>query len=926
MTDAAPGKKIGGVNDLIEANDGTIVATSHRGIFVLEDNGARNISSTRLSYFRNLFDAGNGTVLLGSFFGGLLLLDLQSSEIKHLESVPISTFYTFFKARDGAVFISTGSSLHRMGLDGSLSDLSQELGAWSAILDGGQGVGLLLGEKGAFLADQRGLRSVRAANAGRIAGFLADDVQGHLIGSAKGLFRLEGSGQLTRIANEIGAVRGVFRGPNSSKLIHAENGLFRLGKTGNVVDLTGAWGSDQAPLLKEILGERPTGGFRETISFHTINDGVTLIGSQSGLFRLGRAKKPVFLSNQSFRTENIVDAGNGAAFFIDNDYNLTFVRKNGDLVRVEGASNRPAQLLSTRDKRIFVGTESGVFNFVSRANLQATKVQSESYQALRFKFVPDQDCIPYAKGGDFFLVNEMGETIETESVNYGSGGLRMDLVSPPVSGETQSLKLMATDAWGASYEVSTPFVVSPPMSWSDLFKLYASVFGVVHTLFFGGLVFLSGKSDRAAGLLLSPIFSSLGLWWSVLITYSPSLQRWLLSRWFTTVKDKLSSVDLLPLNLSSGEKQIMMSNSLWEMLGKDQRIWLQGKPGMGKSLLVESIEADFFLKHSSLREAYSATGYIPLVITLRSMADPGDGDRFFFARLAEKALSGAGLLLDENSGDRNTKLVEAFLRRAGFVLLLDGANEVTWLDEIENATAVTSAPGLLVTSQGLPSNSQLFECWQLPDRLADAVDPLLRMYLGDREGAKVYDAVASTPLFEEINSGFDVRLIETLHNDGVASLPEGRLGLYEALVSRLCDGVDGIADRLYALAWTMWTENRRQFDCVDLDSSLRQAILGDALGVSRQIEGEKRELRHDQMRGYLAAMHLARVANPLGFLEEKEAEWPKTVSEQDLVWQFAAQILDQATILRVYQWSLQSPENRIRLQMALMAANPGLAA
>lgn len=50
--------------------------------------------------------------------------------------------------------------------------------------------------------------------------------------------------------------------------------------------------------------------------------------------------------------------------------------------------------------------------------------------------------------------------------------------------------------------------------------------------------------------------------------------------------------------------------------------------------------------------------------------------------------------------------------------------------------------------------------------------------------------------------------------------------------------------------------------------------------------------RQDQMRGYLAALHVAESANPIGGLAQSEPEWPRGRSEQDLIWQFLDELCD----------------------------------
>jgi len=179
-----------------------------------------------------------------------------------------------------------------------------------------------------------------------------------------------------------------------------------------------------------------------------------------------------------------------------------------------------------------------------------------------------------------------------------------------------------------------------------------------------------------------------------------------------------------------------------------------------------------------------------------------------------------------------------------------------------------------------------------------------------------YRRIAGTALLDDIRSGYDVRLVETLHRQDILKFPADRRGLYDAIVSQLFPTDGQAADRLFAFAWTLWLGGKRRFTDDELDDAVRKALKSDPSGVTRIVEGAEREFRHDQMRGYLAAQHLVRAANPINVLEASEGDWPKGSSEQDLVWQFAAALVDEMTAQRMYKWALKEPENRIRLQVA----------
>jgi hypothetical protein len=260
--------------------------------------------------------------------------------------------------------------------------------------------------------------------------------------------------------------------------------------------------------------------------------------------------------------------------------------------------------------------------------------------------------------------------------------------------------------------------------------------------------------------------------------------------------------------------------------------------------------------------------------------------------------------------------------RVGFVLLLDGANEVPWNKGILKAPAGPNELGLLVTSQAnLPSDAKSFEEWELPKTIQQAVKPLLQLYLGEAAGTDAYCRIGPT-LLEGLESGYDVRLIESLHEDGMAAFPDDRIGLYRTVIARLFAPDEAEAgSRLYAFAWDLWLRGDRQFELDELDTSVKHALVTDRhrQSVTRAVDGQKHEFRHDQMRGYLAARHVAGAANQISVLAASEKQWPmgqKGDNDQLLVWRFLSAISDEVTKQRIYRWTLMQPESRHWLQVA----------
>ena len=152
---------------------------------------------------------------------------------------------------------------------------------------------------------------------------------------------------------------------------------------------------------------------------------------------------------------------------------------------------------------------------------------------------------------------------------------------------------------------------------------------------------------------------------------------------------------------------------------------------------------------------------------------------------------------------------------------------------------------ILVTSQNLPNHAPAsFEVWALPPTMGDAVESLLKLYLGKERGKEVYDYIANTPLKGTVSSGYDVRLLADLFEElGVTrGLPESRLGLYEAILAKvhLPDGSAYPVDELCKAAWALWCDGERQFfPGYYISSDLLEPLRTEDRKVVRSLAGER---------------------------------------------------------------------------------------
>ena len=827
----------------------------------------------------------------------------------------------FVQTDNGLFFLDSAAKLAPVPRNGDyvtnvisrISDLDPQ--AQTRIVGAMNGL-FILNRAGKFAPVSGGSKEVTS-----FVNYIADpdpQTQSRLVGAGNGLFILNRAGKLTPVP---GGGRDVTSTVYSitdhdrqtrARFVVAENGLFILDSAGKLTPVPGA--------SKDLTGKvySITNPDRQTQA--------RLIGARNGLFILSRSGKlapvPGGGRNVTRGVKSIADPDpQTQARFVGAASGLFILDRAGKLAPVRGGGRDvmgTVYLITDPDLQTraqFVITEFGLFRMLGPEGVgSALGVRDGSV----IRYGLSGHCVPYLGNSSFQLRDESGREILTnKGYDLESQELTLTLADKAVNGRIFDAQLFVIDLEGTPHPIGEPLRVRQPMDLAEIVRRAVVAAGILHTMFFGGLMLLAGRSDRAAGMLMHPLAQTIGIWWAWIVQYSPTVQRRLLVRWFNRRKSALGEVqEVLPLPLSGTGGAEMASTGLAALLRPGCRVWLTGNPGMGKTALARQIEAEFF-RHPDLGTAFNAYGFIPLFIQLRSAADPGKGDRSFAARLAEAALSGQGWLADENAPARNSILVDAFVRRSGFVLLLDGANEVPWFEEISNSAAASDQPGLLVTSQASPSlRAELFEEWKLPPTMAIAVEPLLKLYLGEAKGSAAYRRIGPT-LLADLKSGYDVRLIDSLHREGAAPFPENRVGLYRAIIDRLFAHGDPLAEeKLGAFAWALWLSGGRQFPEVALDASVREALAADRQAVTRVVGGDRREFRHDQMRGYLAARHVVSAANMLGVLEESEPKWPTGKTEQDLVWQFLAELSDDLTTQRVYKWALLQPENRNRLQIA----------
>jgi hypothetical protein len=865
--------------------------------------------------------------------------------------------------KTGARLVGSEKGLFILRADGKIvREPGEDVGRVRTIsnVDPNTGVRIIVAE-GVYLlgADGALTRVADSQNIGLVLRVTDPDPKtgARLLETVTGVYLLGRDGKLTLPAGEqyLGTVMDVTDADptTGARLVGSDNGIFVLsadgklaplpgsipgfGPVGDITDADPGTGTRFVVNTKKLYALTADGKLSpvpgaETISVEILSrrdprTGQRLVGSDTGVYilnadgQLARPSTEPDIGSVSGLTDPDPRTG---AYLIATTTGLYVLGADGKVVRPAGDEIGEIETYARPDPETedrWIGTKIGLYRYLPYINGAVTPTRNSDGQIV---FSIDGNCLAGAQESWFRILDVDGHDVHASIFPSAEQHVVMaDFGKTLLPEPGMRVELAVIDDSGRAHVISGPFTIHRAMDLKVLSALIAGALATLHTIFFGLLIFFANKSERAAGILMHPLSQATGLWWAWAVQYSPTLQIWLLGRWFISRKAKTRAPShFLPLPLLGNSGETIMSDKLSGIIRPDHNIWLIGNSGMGKTTIVRNIEAEFF-NYPNLRIARKQVGYIPLFVPLRAVANPGEGQRNWATKVAAQILSGQGFLADENDSSRNESLIASIIRRSGFVLILDGANEVPWYGEIIAAALASDRPGLLVTSQAAPDRRvHLFEEWRLPETIANAVKPLLVLYLGPEQGQDAYGRVVNTRLMADIKSGYDVRLIEALYRAGLDNFPQDRVGLYRAIVERLFRQSGEVAEaKLFEFAWRLWLGGERQFSDDGLDEDVRLALESDVQSVARKVGGDRREFRHDQMRGYLAARHVIGAANPLGVLATSEDRWPQSRSEQDLVWSFLHELAGESARLGIYKWSLRQPENRIRLQVAFAAGS-----
>ena len=440
------------------------------------------------------------------------------------------------------------------------------------------------------------------------------------------------------------------------------------------------------------------------------------------------------------------------------------------------------------------------------------------------------------------------------------------------------------------------------------------------TALFGTLLVAARRSRWAWSIVTDPNWGKLGIQFWTLLRFWPALQRRLMARWMDALRDRYPARPYLPMPLAGPENAEIMSTNLVGMLSPGKRFWLQGAAGMGKTVLIDRVIADYCDGSVDLAAAFARWKYVPVPIALRDFADikMPDKPEEWLLELVGRRLESAGLRIEDE------RLLRGIVAAGYMVLVLDGANEVDDRGSVQQFAQRFTQVGMLVTSQIEPSNeaAELFDLWRLPPDIRDAAKPLLELDLGEERGREVWGVLKDSQVMSDIRSGYDVRLIAGLVEGGMApdEIPSSRLGLYDKMLglARNRDGTPYPVARLCGVAWKTWVAGRRDLVPSDnMPGELLAPLRDQAVRLVATQDGTRWQFRHDQMRGYLAARWAAiEEVSPMDLFKKTPDVWRLERSEQRIVWEFFADLIGAKEGSPVLDWSTLAVE-RAELQVAL---------
>jgi hypothetical protein len=488
-----------------------------------------------------------------------------------------------------------------------------------------------------------------------------------------------------------------------------------------------------------------------------------------------------------------------------------------------------------------------------------------------------------------------------------------ELTLPSLPEGKYSLYVQATDLNDKVAE-SQPISISVT-SWESQLFGWLKVIVLACALVIGILIaittsalFLAPHSIFFHNLLMSPMVRNVGSLGVIpLALRLPRVRRHILKQYLDGVGNDKEFSDresrfVIPTEDFSPE-------SFGTLLSDKRRLLLLGQPGIGKTSYLK-----YLAGHYARRPDTPPTGVIPVFIPLADCRGESP-ENMFSAQMAA-----FGRLSDE-------ELNKFFLRRGGFVVLIDGLNETDAQTRNKVKAFVDQHQGANYFCLSSEQEYQEFadvDGVRLPALGEDKIkDLLLKRLDGEQAAATVKQLEGDTGGIYGIPQNLGLA-VELRKRNSETHIPRSKTGLYGATLdnalARCGEGYPRGA--LYKRAWNLWKERRRRFTP---DGELASADIEPLLEADVVIARDGQfEFRHNLMLGYLAACWPTLGAGSTAVTIERLSEsgvWNLSHAEQDLVFPFLAELIGTREGLeQIAQFAEDEGDVRIRLSSACREA------
>ncbi|PVZ36140.1 hypothetical protein N438_00922 [Klebsiella sp. GL120222-02] len=837
-----------------------------------------------------------------------------------------------FEISDGELLIIAEKGVFRYDTNGGKvvpTDGAEAIYVYKVIKLPGDGSDLLLGAgNGWFLYDTKVKKivSVGGADIAYVYRTLSSpggrsDV---ILGAANGWFRYDSRAKrMVSAGGEVtGYVTEVLESSSASLLLGAQNGLFRFdANSGQVVSVGGA----------------DTGGISGLLA---LPDGRILLGTENGIFRYDA------------QTKKVGPAGH-LGILIGAVYGIYSLPRGGVLINAENGwfrydahldiavsvgrvkTGKVSDVLELPSGGVLLFAQYGLFEVPAKPFRDATvKLLSDTHQwvvqntplevHLRFS----HPCAPAVDMLGMRLLTIMGDKLIRSSPVRRMEGT---VVNADVADLESGVTLDTTGNWtmilvqGYS-QVGQPLQVSlnQPLLHRiiTIWPQIVSGLGIVYIIIFLFFLWMSHNSMPALRILLDPAWGTKLLTWPVfLLRHSPAIQCWILEPWFQCVRREMMNniVTFIDPPVRGNQGQIVDASTLPKQLSSTQRIWLQGRTGMGKSTVFAAWAQEYYSNPTckTLKDSVRKYGFIFVLFPVRDYsAIPSPHTAHIESWVVEairQRFEKYGLILEENT-------LTAMLRSGNIAVALDGTNEADRSEAIAAFGRQYPQVKLIATSQSEPGEG--WDIWRLPADISEQRAELLRLWLGYEQGT-VLEQYLAEDHNSVIISGYDLRLVVDLAKAG-APIPNGRIELYRAvLIMATSYGAD-IPDLfpLRQLAVQMIVKGQRAFTIEEglaLGADVAAILSRDSIRIIRRA-GQSWEFRHDQMRAFLAASSLADDSPTLSKLINRIEEYNLfglRRDDQEMLWSFLGDLLNANNVKNLWIYAQNDPSERGLLQSAL---------